>query len=245
MRHQLGWDVLFVVEHDDFCAARGASSIVLARQSVGVAPVTSTGTTSTTATFHPPKRRRDRVLGSRRTSAAAAQRVDRSLFRRRGRRASARRAQGAPGRSTETRPMLALGIDLADAVGVAVDDAGKVLRQARGTGSPSARTLLEELAAGHRPDAVGLAADSPGAAFAANGGRSRAPARPGPPRSLPNVGRRRARACAFLCLVAADRVTAGLLLNGEPWLRMRGRSGAGLRSILSNDRITGSSMPAE
>ena len=100
--------------------------------------------------------------------------------------------------------MLALGIDLADAVtiGVAVDDAGKVLRQGRGTGSPSGiRTLLDELAAGHKPDAVGVAADSAGAGIRCRG-RLAAPASlhaRAPPLSSPNRGSAPPAALATSC----------------------------------------------
>jgi predicted NBD/HSP70 family sugar kinase len=127
--------------------------------------------------------------------------------------------------------MLALGIDLADAValGVAVDDAGKVLRQARGAGSPSGISmLLAELAAGHRPGAVGVAADGEDAGIAVMDGWPLPRAcTPGAAAVVAEswVGAARG-ARNVLCLVVGDRVTAGLLLNGEPWLGAHGAAGA-------------------
>ena len=129
------------------------------------------------------------------------------------------------------RLMLALGIDFADAVtiGVAVDDAGKVLRQGRGTGSPSGiRTLLDELAAGHKPDAVGVAADSAGAGTAAVDGWP--PPRVCTPGAAAVVAESWVGAARgarhVVCLLVGNRVTAGLLLNGEPWLGAHGAAGA-------------------
>ena len=92
--------------------------------------------------------------------------LDRTLFR--ASRAPARcRSRGASctGRSTETwRLMLALGtryLATRATRGVAVDDARvRCVRRARRDGTERrCATLLDELAAGRRPDAVGVAAD--------------------------------------------------------------------------------------
>jgi glucokinase len=126
--------------------------------------------------------------------------------------------------------MLALGIDIGEAVtvGVAVDDAGTVLRQARGAGSPSAiRTLLNELAAGHMPDAVGIATDVAAAKIAMDGWPDPRLCSPGTAAVVAEswVGAARG-ARHVLCLQVGERVTAGLLLNGEPWLGAHSAAGA-------------------
>jgi predicted NBD/HSP70 family sugar kinase len=127
--------------------------------------------------------------------------------------------------------MLSLGIDVGDAVtiGVAVDEAGKVLRHARGSASAGGiRSLQNELAAGHRPDAVGLAADATGAGIGAVEGW------PQPRITTPGVAAVVAEAWVgaargarhAVCLLVGDRVTAGLLLDGEPWRGAHGAAGA-------------------
>ncbi|MEN3337933.1 MAG: glucokinase [Acidobacteriota bacterium] len=127
--------------------------------------------------------------------------------------------------------MLALGIDLADVEvrGVAVDGDGTILRRGRGSrGRAGLRDLLDELSAGHRPDAIGLAADAPGAPLE---GAARWPVAlvctPGAAAVVAESwlgGARGARHA--LCLLIGDRVIAGLLLNGEPWVGAHGFAGA-------------------
>jgi predicted NBD/HSP70 family sugar kinase len=127
--------------------------------------------------------------------------------------------------------MLALGIDAWDSAtrGVAVDAQGKVLRRARNDGTESGvRTLLNELAAGHRPDTVGVAADTAGAGLGAVEGwpvplicTSGAAAVVAESWIGAAVGARDA-----VCLVIGDRVIAGLMLNNAPWLGAHGLAGA-------------------
>jgi glucokinase len=126
--------------------------------------------------------------------------------------------------------MLALGIDAAEngVSGVAVDRDGTVLRRARATKKGAIGKLIEQLSAGHTPDVVGLAADSASARIDLPAGW------PLPVRSTPGaaaivaeswLGAARGARHA-LCLMIGDRVVAGLLLNGEPWLGAHGYAGA-------------------
>jgi glucokinase len=127
--------------------------------------------------------------------------------------------------------MLALGIDAAEngVFGVAVDGAGTVLRRGRAASEKGAiAKLIETLAAGHTPDVVGVAADSASARVELPHGW------PAPVRSTPGaaaivaeswIGAARGARDA-LCLMVGDRVVAGLLLRGEPWLGAHGYAGA-------------------
>lgn len=127
--------------------------------------------------------------------------------------------------------MLALGIELADdgTRGVAVAGDGTVLRRARtGRAGAGVRSLLDELSAGHRPDAIGVAADAPRARLDPPGGWPAFLAcTPGAAAVVAESWLGAARGARHaLCLVIGDRVVAGLLLNGEPWVGAHGFAGA-------------------
>ena len=228
------------------CGARATSSTTGSRGSSAARSSRSIATTSTTAAFRRPRgRRRDRVLGAGRAAPqAAAHTRGPSLFRRQG-----RGPLPLEGRKVcwpldaQTWADAPLGIDTWDSAarGVAVDDEGKVLRRARSDGTEAGvRTPANELAAGHRPDAVGVAADTAGAGLGAADGWPVplicTSGRRGSRRRI--LDRRGASARAMRCAcVIGDRVFAGLLLERRALAR-RARSRRRRRLVRPQSRRT-------
>lgn len=129
------------------------------------------------------------------------------------------------------RLMLALGLDVAEggARGVLIEDDGTVVRRARHTGDSGLRALVEELSAGHRPDAIGLATERPGVRVAGMDGLSSTPhaCTAGAAAVVAEswIGAARGARQA-VCLLIGDRVLAGVLLDGVPWVGAHGFAGS-------------------
>lgn len=127
--------------------------------------------------------------------------------------------------------MLALGLDVAeDGVrGVALDGDGTVVRRARHGRDSGLRGLVEELAAGRQPDAIGLATERPGAEIVGLDGLSTTPraCTTGAAAVVAEswIGAARGARQA-VCLLIGDRVLAGVLLDGVPWNGAHGFAGS-------------------
>lgn len=126
--------------------------------------------------------------------------------------------------------MQILGLDLArrHVTGVAVDGEGRVLRRARREGEPGeiASLVLSDLR--HEPQAsLGVASETDGGAMRDHDARftHRVAAGAAAVAAEAWVGAARGAKHA-VCLWIGHRVTAGILLNGEPWLGAHGMAGA-------------------
>jgi glucokinase len=128
--------------------------------------------------------------------------------------------------------MHSLGLDIADRriTGVVVDGDGAVVRRAQRAGADAGSDVVAELAAGLTIDAFGYAteAGSPEVAGLARAG-------------LPDPKRSRAGAAAVVaenwigaargathavCLSIGERILAGILLDGAPWVGAHGLAGS-------------------
>jgi predicted NBD/HSP70 family sugar kinase len=124
-----------------------------------------------------------------------------------------------------------LGLDVADrhVTGVVVDGDGTVVRRARWTGGEATQDAVAELAAGLTIDAFGYAADAQGEVA----GLARTDL-PGPKRSAPGAAAVVAEhwtgaargATHAVCLLIGERVLAGSLLGGAPWMGAHGLAGS-------------------
>ena len=126
--------------------------------------------------------------------------------------------------------MLALGLDVVEGCtrAVAIDSDGTVIRRARQAADADLRSLVDELSAGREPDVIGLATeDASGGVAGLDGLPSPLACTPGAAAVVAETWIGAARgARQAVCLLIGERVTAGILLDGVPWLGAHGFAGS-------------------
>lgn len=125
--------------------------------------------------------------------------------------------------------MLALGLDVVEGCtrGIAVDSDGKVIRRARQATDARLRSLVDELSAGHEPDVIGLAIEAAGAGVVGLDGPPTVACTPGAAAVVAEAWIGSARgARQAVCLLIGERVLAGILLDGVPWIGAHGFAGS-------------------
>jgi glucokinase len=125
--------------------------------------------------------------------------------------------------------MLSLGLDVVEGGtrGVAVDSDGTVIRRARQAADARLRSLVDELSAGHRPDVIGLAIEGAGAGVVGLDGLPTVAITPGAAAVSAEAWIGAARGVRqAVCLLIGERVLAGILLDGVPWIGAHGFAGS-------------------
>jgi glucokinase len=125
--------------------------------------------------------------------------------------------------------MLALGLDVVEGCmrGVAVDGDGTVIRRARPAAPAGLRSLVDELSAGQQPDVIGLATEDADGRVVLDGLPKPLPCTPGAAAVVAETWIGAARgAREAVCLLIGERVLAGILLDGVPWIGAHGFAGS-------------------